>query len=170
MKAFSADHSVTWKLSNQWVANIYYMHVRSIVSRLLAYHWRELPQVSFLSWQNFCHNKHVFFWRDKHMFVVTKHVFCHNKSMLVVTKIFCHDKHNFVATNIILSWQKFCHDKHTLAMTKDMFVVTSTFIATKLYLWWQKMGFVATNLHFCLSRQNVCRDKNYTCSSSCQGY
>ena len=48
------------------------------------------------------------FCRDKHMFVATKHVFCYNRSMLVVKKLlsqqtyFCHDK-TFVATNI-------CHD------------------------------------------------------------
>ena len=69
------------------------------------YHWRELPQGSFLSWQKFCHNKP--------MFVMTKHVFCYDKSMLVATKLllwqtyFCRDKHIFVVTEKhLLSWQK----------------------------------------------------------------
>ena len=65
------------------------------------------------------HEAHV--CHDK-SFVTTKHVFCHNKSMLVVTKVFswknyvvtklvmtdiCCDKHNFVTTNhVFWSWQK----------------------------------------------------------------
>ena len=50
-----------------------------------------------------CHK--YYFCHDKHVFVVTKHVFCCDKSMLVfvVTKIFCHDKHNFVMTSILFS-------------------------------------------------------------------
>ena len=61
------------------------------------------------------------------VFVVTKHVFCHNKSMLVVTKVLSQIKirllrQNFcVTTNIILSQQKFCYDKHTFVAPKDMF-------------------------------------------------
>ena len=50
----------------------------------LPYHWWELPQVSFLLQQKFCH--------DKPVFVATKHVFCHGKSMLAATKLlFCRD-------------------------------------------------------------------------------
>ena len=58
----------------------------------------------------------------------------------VVTKIFCHNK-PFVVTNIVWLCQKFGCDKHT---------------------------FVATNM--CLSQQNVCRNKNDICRSSCQWY
>ena len=36
------------------------------------YHWWELPQVSFLLQQKFCHDKHIF---------------CHDESMLVMTKL-----------------------------------------------------------------------------------
>ena len=54
-------------------------------SAAVFYHWRELPQVSFLSRQMFC--------RDKHAFVATKDVFCRNKHVFVVT---------FVAVKIIL--------------------------------------------------------------------
>ena len=79
------------------------------------------------------------------MFVVTKHGFCHDKSMLVMTndkhvvmtslfllqqthvcgddthllsqqKYACHDK-TFVATNTCLSHQKFCRGKHTFENT-----------------------------------------------------
>ena len=76
------------------------------------------------------------------IFVVTKHVFCRNKSMLAVTKLLsrqnyvchskiffaqtcvCHDK-SFVATGILLSWQKnvlswetcICCDKSKLVTT-----------------------------------------------------
>ena len=67
------------------------------------------------------------------MFVTTKQVFCHDKSMLVITntclswqsfvatKIFCRNKHSFVVTNVlsrqacfccnkrhVLSWQQLC--------------------------------------------------------------
>ena len=64
-----------------------------------------------------CH-KYNFCCDNKHMFVVTKHVFCHDKSMLVVTKL--------------------C-DKHIFVMTKDLFIVTNTFVTTntELLLRWQ---------------------------------
>ena len=47
--------------------------------------------------QKFCH--------DKHVFVVTKHVFYLSQQM------FCSDKHNFVATNVFLRQAYFCHHK-----------------------------------------------------------
>ena len=163
MKAFNAGHSVTWKLSNQWVANIYYMHVRNIVSKLLAYHWRELPQVSFLSWHTFCRKKHVSFVSTNPSFVMTKvslssQNFCHAKNILSQQK-FCLYKHNFVTTNNfvmtkVLSQAYFshdkrlvCHDKHfycnkiMFVMTKDVFChnkLAFWFVATKL-LSWQKV-------------------------------
>ena len=63
-----------------------------------------------------CHECH--FCRDK-SFVETKHVFCHEKSMLVATKRLsrqtrvCRYKHNFVATNITLvRLAYFCRDKN----------------------------------------------------------
>ena len=89
------------------------------------YHWRELPQVSkigllpqifvsaniILSWQKRCH--------DKRTFVETKHVFCHNKGMLVATTLLlwqnyvCCDK-SFVMTSILFVATKdlFCCDKN----------------------------------------------------------
>ena len=88
------------------------------------------------------------------MFVATKHVFCHDKSMLVVTKhlsrqkcacrdkafvkhVFvttniCHEK-GFVATNIILSRQAyFCHDKRRAFLRQDVLCRDKhMFVATK---------------------------------------
>jgi len=69
------------------------------------------------------------------IFVMTKHVFCCDESMLVVTKhlskqnyvaakYFCHDK-SFVATSTCLSQQKVCCDK---------FVLRQIFVTTKMVL------------------------------------
>ena len=65
----------------------FHRHIRTPNS----YHWRELPQVSFLSRQKFC--------RDKIMFVATN--ICRDKN------IFCHNKHDFVATSVLLSRQAY---------------------------------------------------------------
>ena len=65
------------------------------------------------------------------MFVVTKHIFCHDKSMLVATKLY--DKHIFVVTKVlssqifvvtnrILLRQKFCCDKLTFVVA-NMFLL-----------------------------------------------
>ena len=85
----------------------------------LLYHWRELPQLSFLSRQTgVC--------LDKHVFVETKHVFCRDKIMFVETiflrQIFCRNKHVFFATSILLSRQK------------TYFVPTKLFVSTKMIL------------------------------------
>ena len=82
--------SLAWEWHQQW----------QTVRTSLIYHLRELPQVSFLSQQKFC--------RDKHVFVVTKYVFWCDKSMLVATKLlsqqtyFCCNK-TFVVSNICRS-------------------------------------------------------------------
>ena len=67
------------------------------------------------------------------IFAVTKHIFCRDKSMLVITKCLsgqiyfvatniCHDKHNFVE-KIVLSWQAyFCCDNTCLS--QQIFVTT----------------------------------------------
>ena len=54
-----------------------------------------------------CHKYH--FCRDK-SFVVTNtgHVFCHNKNMLVATKLCLSQQNVFGTTSILLSWQKTC--------------------------------------------------------------
>ena len=93
------------------------------VKRHTYYHWRELPQVSFLLRQMFCCNKTLF---------------CCDKSMLVMTKKLCHDKPNyvccdeaFVVTNIILLRQTFCCGK-------------LTFVGTNICLSQQNKSFVTT--------------------------
>ena len=64
-----------------------------------------------------CHEYH--FCRGKHVFVATKHVFCHDKSMLVAitffsTKYICRDK--YLSRQTLLSRQAyFCRDKRRVA-------------------------------------------------------
>ena len=105
-------------------------------------HWRELPQVSFLSRQSVC----VFLATKVCLSIIGgschKYHFCRDKGLSPKDcrdkHVFCGDKSMFVATNVFLSRQAyFCRDKHVTNQT-------------------------------CLSRQNVCRDKNYICGSSCQ--
>ena len=108
----------------------------------LLYHWRELPQVSFLLRQKICPDKTrqntANICRRKHNYVVTKLLlpqiytcssqqntsFCRDKSMLfatnawlsrqifVATKLFCRDKHNFVETKL---------GKHTFVVASILF-------------------------------------------------
>ena len=113
----------------------------------LFYHWRELPQVSFLSRQKFR--------RDKHGFVAAFHVFCRDvtrflsrpkyasdKSFVEKKCLFCRDK-TFVTANIYRDkhnfdkrlWRQacFCRDKHVLATTKHVFCRDkSMLVETKL--------------------------------------
>ena len=115
------------------------------------YHWRELPQVSFLSRQKFCRRTRV--CRDKTRLLSRQKYACRDKTF-VVTNIspdkhklfsrqayFCRDKITFVATSLLLSQQicvllrqtrlvstkvclsrqKFYSCKHTFVATKDVF-------------------------------------------------
>ena len=98
------------------------------------------------------------------IFVVTKHSFCRDRSMLVImAKVlswqayFCHDK------TCLLSWQKYaCHDK-TVVMTNTCFVSTNicqdkSFVVTKLFCH-DIHNFVVTKV---LSRQTCdCHDKTF---------
>ena len=68
------------------------------------YGWRELPLVSFLLRQKFCH--------DKHVFVTTKHIFCRNKSMFAVTKLLSRQNYVCCDKRRVLLWQNFSHDKN----------------------------------------------------------
>ena len=133
------------------------------------YHWRDLPQVSFLSWQKFC------LCCDKSMLVVTKvlswqnYVYrnkicqqnlCHDKYLLQQTILshqayFFHDKHK----TCLLSGQKYaCHDK-TFVVTNTclswQIFVRTKLVTTNIILSWQKF-FLATNVFVmteCLSPQ-----------------
>ena len=105
------------------------------------YHWRELPQVSFLL---------------RHMFVMTKHIFCYDKHAFVATKVcllqqnFCHDK--IVCCDKYLSRQKFCCDKHICFSQQTLFYWDKhIFVETKDVFCRNKRTFVAINM--CLSQQ-----------------
>ena len=93
------------------------------------YHWQELPQVSFLSWQKFCCDKLTFVMTN--MCLLLLNIFCRNKSMLDMTCLsqqtwFCHNKsfveasillscqffYYFLAANMCLAQQYLCHNKN----------------------------------------------------------
>ena len=137
-------------------------------------HWWELQQVSFLLWQKFCSDKHMFvvtkiylLWqkytcRDKtlaqtKLFVVTICFGC-DKSFVMTKDMFCHNKRVFVRAKVFFLNG---HEKHVFLMTKTCFVATNT-------------CFVMTNT-FCSQQKYACHDKTFvvtkiTCSSSCQWY
>ena len=110
--------------------------------------------------------------RQKHVFVVTKHIFCCDKCTLAVTIfvaifvcVFVATKlllqQIFVVTNIILSWPNVCHDKHT-------FVTTHVCHDKTRLLSQQK--YACQNKAFChdkhlLVTTNVCCDKCYVTPS-----
>ena len=140
----------------------------------LVYHWRELPQVSFLLSQKFC-------------FVMTKYVLCHDKSMLAATKLCLSQQNTFVMTKVLLRqayfccnkrrvfpWQKTCLSQHIFVVMKVLSQQTyfcrdmHTFVMTKDVFCSDKHVFDATNM--CLSWQIFCCDRNDTCGSSCQWY
>ena len=104
------------------------------------YHWRELPQVSFLSLQNrsFVTTKvclpHQNICLDKILFVATKY-FCRNKSNTCPSQQkLCCDKHTFVATkNVFCRSKHVCHDKSKLFATK-LCLSRQIFVKTKVCL------------------------------------
>ena len=91
----------------------------------------------------------------------------------VTTNIY-RDKHVFVARKVLSRQTRVRGDKTRLLSWQNyasiIFVATKrNFVATNVLLSRQNTCFVVTNT--CLSRQTrVCRDKNYTCSSSRQWY
>ena len=141
---------------------------------------------------NICSNKHNFvttkllsrqayFCHDKHVFVATKHIFCHDKSMLlhtfVATKVL--SLQIFVATNIILtrqahlSWQtRFCRDKtHLLSQQKyacrdkkKLSRQTQILVATKVWSW-QKYS-VATKLRLSVATKVLLRQAYWGCDKT----
>ena len=159
------------------------VHARHFSNRCDVYNMVKVVQTITVTGQihSCLHYIHIH-THNKHMFVTTKHVFCHDNYTcrsktfvatklciyFVMTKLLshqmcvCHDK-SFVATTTCLSWQKFCCVMHTFVVTKDVFShdihvcrYKSKRVMTKL--------FVVTKL--CLSRQNyVCRDKRFVATS-----
>ena len=78
-----------------WIKSLLNLNHKSFAT-----HWWELPQ-------RFCH--------DKCTFVMTKHVFCHDKNMLVATNILVMTK--------LLSWQTHvCHNKTHLLLRESRLV------------------------------------------------
>ena len=74
----------------------------------VTYNWRELPQVSFLSWQNtsFVTTNIILSWQK----------FCRNKHTFVATNV-SRQNMSFVATKLVTKdafcCDRFCHNKHT---------------------------------------------------------
>ena len=77
-----------------------------------------------------------------------KHIFCHNKSMLVTTKLLL--PQNDVCRDKYLSWQKFltkdvfCHDNHVCLSQQNFCEDKIMFVATKVLS--RQKYFVATNI------------------------
>ena len=119
------------------------------------YHRQQLPQVLFLLQQKFC--------CDKHVFVATKDMFCHEK-VCMPQQNFWRDKwqNNFVTClsqqnfcchkRHVLSWQKHvCRDKNKFVATKRLLQQTRVchnkgFVMTSILLSRQKRSFVATKI------------------------
>ena len=91
---------------------------------------------------HFCCNKSFVM---THTFVMTKHVFSLDKSMLVVTKL-CSFRQNYV-----------CCDKR--------FVITNTFVTTSILLSWEKTCFVMTNMRL-LRQTHVFCDKAFVATKT----
>ena len=129
------------------------------------YHRRELPQVSFLSWQKFCcnktrvcHNKTCLLLRQKYACLGQN--FCCNKILFVMTKKIVTTKFSswqrFVATNICLLRQTyFCRDKSKLVVTKPL-------LQQIMFDEWFKKAYFCCNKRHVLPQQTpaVCHDKD----------
>ena len=106
-----------------------------------------------LSWQTyFCHNKtfvatniivmtkllwwQAYFFHDKHMFVVTKHILCNKKSMLVTTKLLLQET--------CLSWQIFVAIK---VLSQQQYLVVTNIISSQQIL--------SQQAHFCCDNRCV---------------
>ena len=94
-------------------------------------------------------------------FVATKHVFCHNKSMLVATNIMLLRQARvslFVTIKCLLPWQKYaCHDK-TFVMTNTC-LLWQICVTTKIFCC-GKHTFVVTKEVFCHNK-HICHDKTF---------
>ena len=116
---------------------------------------RSCHKSRFLPRQKFCRNEHVF-CRDKSMLVVTNVLPRKTTTHLLLRQTFAatntilsRQNTSFVATKICLSRQNRCRDKHV-------------FVATKV---------LSRQAYFCRTNtcdKHVCRDKNDSCISSRQ--
>ena len=80
----------------------------------VVYHWRELPQVSFLS-------------RKVFVFVATKHVFCRDKSLLVETNLCC-GKHTCLSRQKMILVAAPANDSPQLMMMMSWCLMSSDVI------------------------------------------
>ena len=94
-----------------------------------------------------CHKYH--FCHDK-SFVMIKHIFCCNNSMLVATKVCLSWQNilvmtnNFVVTEVLSRQAYFCCYKHMFVVTKDVFCRNKTsFLSRRKYAYCSKT-FIAT--------------------------
>ena len=146
------------------------------------YHWRELPQVSFLSRQKYCRDKHTSFVATK-VCLLRQNDVCRGKYLSRQTHVCiiggsrnkyhtCSSRQTRVCRDKtrLLSRQKYaCRDECFVGTYTCLFVATKDkimFVAIKTF-GRGKHTFVATK-DVCLSRQYFCRDKNDTCGSSRQ--
>ena len=146
LQALALHYSITLTLCSVGSHSAHYCgrlpgHFGSLATQE-AYLWRELPQVSFLSWrktcfvttkvclqhQSFCHDRYLYksflsrqasFCCDKRCVMSWPTCIWLDKSKLVATKLLL--QQIFVMTKV-LSQQKFCRDRHTFVL-KDVFCV-----------------------------------------------
>ena len=144
----------------------------TIDSSFQLYHWREMPQVSFLSQQKFCREdktrllpQQKYACRDK-TFVATKDFFCRNKHVFVATS----DK-TFVATKMILVaapasdivMVRCCLDRSTAVSTVLLYRQKRTIatgpctIALEIKSSIKSMRMKETSSHFCFEATSTLR-------------
>ena len=134
-----AGHGVLGLLAGQQTSDRLWC---SFLPNRVTYHWRELPQVSFLSPQKFCaclSRQNTFFWfvfvfatKACYSFVATnfcrdKHVFCRDKSMLF--KYF-----QYTSSKVLSRQAYFCRDKRRSLSQQTRVCFDKTFAATKMIL------------------------------------
>ena len=117
-----------WVVRGAGRTEAHQMNICKNRGHLLAYHWRELPQVWFLSRQSFCRNKRV-----NMSFVMTKvclpQQLLSGQNIFVMTKLLWHDRY--------FSWQ--------------------TCVMTSILLLRQRTWFVSTNIwtHVCRDKNHT---------------
>ena len=116
----------------KWQQNMMVLVSAAILNWAEKYHWRELPQGSFLSRQKS--------FVDKYLSQQTRA--CHNKTHLLSRQKY---KHNFVATSILLSRQKMC------------FVMTNTCLSRQKWYLWQLPPVIENRWEFRFLLSRVCR-------------
>ena len=153
----TTGHANTWKRRRIEALSLLgrtYYYV-SLLRAFLAFELFELGWRAITGGR--CHKYHFVATKsDKHVFVATKHVFCHDRNMLVTTKYFycdkyllkqkyvfvarklykyhsCRNKNVFVATNVILLTY-FCRDKTRILSRQTRVFRNKTFVAAEMIL------------------------------------